>query len=49
MTEARKKLLPWGPEKKLKWFLNQRVQRSYRDDLLVGLEALRDPSFSLEP
>jgi hypothetical protein len=48
MTEARKKLLPWGPEKKLKWFLNQRVQRSYRDDLLVGLEALRDPSFSLE-
>jgi len=35
-----KNLLPWGPEKKLKWFLNQRVKRSYRDDVLVRLEAL---------
>ncbi len=35
------KLSPWGPEKKLKWFLNQPVHRSYHDDVLVRLEALK--------
>lgn len=35
------KLPPWGPERKLKWFLDQRVQRSYKEDVLVRLDALR--------
>lgn len=41
MSDGQKNLVPWSPEKKLKWFLNQKIQRSYHDDVLVRLEALR--------
>ena len=52
MSDDQKHLVPWGPEKKLKWFVSQRVKRSYRDDVLVRLEALRksaQPGFVVEP
>lgn len=41
MNANQNQLVPWGPEKKLKWFVSQRVQRSYHDDVLVRIEALR--------
>ncbi|MBY0371237.1 M14 family metallocarboxypeptidase [bacterium] len=41
-------LTPWGPEKKLRWFLNQKIQRSYHDDVLVRLKALRLEGFQTE-
>ena len=42
MTNATpEKLIPWGPEKKLRWFLDQRVKRSYADDVLKRLNAFR--------
>lgn len=40
-SDVKKTLPPWGPEQKLKWFLNQRIQRSYHDDVLARVEALR--------
>lgn len=42
-NDTSKQLVPWGPEKKLKWFLEQRVKRAYRDDVLSRLEKLRSP------
>lgn len=49
-NDTLKKLPPWGPEKKLNWFVEQRVQRSYQEDVLVRLEQLRKtkPSFVIE-
>ena len=40
-SQARDRVPPWGPEKKLKWFLDQKVQRSYREEVLQPIEALR--------
>src|SRR4051812_27895566 len=42
------KLQPWGPEKKLKWFVNQSVKRSYREDVLSRIEALKKSSPSIK-
>ena len=42
MTNETQQKQPWGPEKKLKWFVDQRVKRSYRDDVLTRLEKLRE-------
>lgn len=39
-------LIPWGPEQKLKWFLKQQVQRSYHDDVLVRVQALKKAGLS---
>jgi predicted deacylase len=39
--ELEETLQPWGPEKKLHWFINQRVQRSYEADVRVPIEALK--------
>lgn len=36
---VQKGLPPWSAEKRLKWFLDQRVRRSYADDVLARLEA----------
>ena len=41
MAEAAEKCPPWGPEKKIKWFSEQRIHRSYHDDVLVRLEQLK--------
>lgn len=50
MTRAADKTTtPWGPEKKLKWFLAQKVQRTYREDVLLPLEQIRrSPDFCVE-
>ncbi len=50
-VDSGKSLPPWGPERKLKWFGEQTVKRSYHDDVLVRLEALKKggrPSFTIE-
>lgn len=39
--EIEETLQPWGPEKKIHWFIHQRVHRSYHTDVLVRLEALK--------
>lgn len=42
-------LTPWSPEKKLKWFTSQTVQRSYDTDVLQRLAALRkNPLFKVD-
>jgi len=33
--------LPWTQEKRLRWYLDQTIKRSYRDDVLNRVEALR--------
>jgi len=39
---------PWNDSDRRAWFERQRVQRSYRDEVLARLERL-DPSFEIEP
>lgn len=34
--------LPWGDAEKKQWFIRQRVQRSYKDEVLAKLESLGD-------
>jgi len=47
-TDTGKTLPPWSPEKKHNWFLEQRAQRSYHDDVLLRLESLRKSGFIVE-
>lgn len=39
--ESKEKLVPWGPAEKVQWLEEQTIKRSYKDEVLKKIDALR--------